>query len=492
MRIHCPAVVRQRLRSSRPRPWHAFIAPFVLLWAGCDLLPRVAVKPQGETVTSESGSNVEVAISLLKQPTTALEVYAVSSNEQEGVVSAPVRFEPADWQSAKTIRVTGVDDATSDGDTRYDVSVYAHSTSGGHPWLVARLHFVNKDNDAFIFEPIGDLPGGETSSTVADVSADGGVVVGWSGAEGGARAVRFTHDGLVGLDGPDGRAEAISPDGHLIVGSVSDARFETGRAAAAFAPGENFQLIANPPQPGVDTGLLLYFVDATAVADDGLVWGTCIQYAAYGEPIACRKAPGGPVDLALGSFVYAVDEARHFSGEANAERHAPPSSRAIYDGSALPFPINLLCDPPTGCHAGAYDFSADGTVVVGTASIPTSPPPSSGLYQTAFVYTTSEGMVALPDLDGGERTSAAYAVSKDGRIIAGYGNDERGQQAVLWIDRRPRALEDIVLDAGGCLPEGWSLREVRAMSSDGRVLVGNGINAAGDPEGFRLTLSAAL
>jgi hypothetical protein len=60
---------------------------------------------------------------------------------------------------------------------------------------------------------------------------------------------------------------------------------------------------------------------------------------------------------------------------------------------------------------------------------------------------------------------------------------------VPWIDREPRALEDILLDASLTLPEGWTLRELRAVSSDGTTLVGNGIDAAGDRAGFRVTLA---
>jgi uncharacterized membrane protein len=101
-------------------------------------------------------------------------------------------------------------------------------------------------------------------------------------------------------------------------------------------------------------------------------------------------------------------------------------------------------------------------------------------------------MLRLADIEGGEQASGAYAVDATGRLIAGFGTSADGQQALVWVDRRPVLLEDALLQAGGSLPAGWTLREVRAMSSDGRVLAGNGTNPDGNPEGFRVLLPSAL
>jgi hypothetical protein len=71
--------------------------------------------------------------------------------------------------------------------------------------------------------PLGDLPGGMTSSGAAAVSADGGVIVG-HGTGDEERAVRWTHDGsawsLDELPLPDGASAAldVSADGDVIVG----------------------------------------------------------------------------------------------------------------------------------------------------------------------------------------------------------------------------------------------------------------------------------
>ncbi|HEY6881756.1 MAG TPA: hypothetical protein VI299_27200 [Polyangiales bacterium] len=463
--------------TSRYSGLRALSSACALALLACSGTPRVEVRPLEGTTTSESGGIVRLTVWLSDAPASPIEVRAVSSDETEGKASAPIVFDATNYNQRQALYVRGVDDGIHDGDIGYDVDIYARPTSSDHSWLVRRLHLVNRDDDIPVFEALGHLPDA-ISSVATSVSADGSVVVGSSGAQ----AFRWTTQGMIGLGGPEGRAEAVSPDGRKIVGSVADSRFEKGRAAASFAEGQPFQLLAEPPQPGPDAGLLLYFVDATVVLDDGTAYGTCIQYGAYGEPLGCTKAAA--LMLAAGSYLYAAD-GEHYAGAQNAERHAPFSSWALFDGQRLPYPAHVLCDPPTGCQAAVRGFSAGGDVLVGTSLLPVSGMP---LREFALRFSTVEGTTLLGDLDGGELASGAYAVSQDGKVIAGYGNDERGKQAVLWIDRMPRALEDVVLDGGGELPAGWSLREIRALSSDGRVLVGNGVNPEGNDEAFRVTL----
>jgi probable HAF family extracellular repeat protein len=463
--------------------------PFVLALAlaGCEQMPRVEVRPVNGTTTTEGGATAKWVVWLANRPATSVEVRAVSSNENEGKVSAPVVFDATNYREQQAFYVTGVDDSVHDGDVSYDVDIFARSTEqpDEEEWLVTRLHLVNRDDDVPMFEPITHLPGGATESYASDVSADGSVVVGWSGGAAPDQAFRWTSQGIVGLGGSASRAEAISPDGTKIVGSVADARFEKGRAAASFTAGQPFQLFAGPPVPGPGTGQLLYFVEAAVALDDGTVFGTCIQYAAYGEPLGCKFKTA--LEQIGGSRIFAADDA-HYAGTQQAERHAPSSSYALYDGGGVGYPPQVRCYPYTGCQAAIRDFSAGGEVLVGTSLLPLGGLP---LREFALRYSAVEGSTTLPDLEGGELASGAFAISTDGRVIGGYGSDERGRQATLWIDRMPRALEDVLLDEGATLPDGWSLREIRALSRDGRVLVGNGVNPEGVAQAFRVTLRTA-
>jgi probable HAF family extracellular repeat protein len=112
------------------------------------------------------------------------------------------------------------------------------------------------------------------------------------------------------------------------------------------------------------------------------------------------------------------------------------------------------------------------------------------LFERAFVYTAEGRMVQLPNLDeGDEAQSGALAISADGRVIGGFSTTSRGREATVWIDRTPVLLEDLLSESGQEVPAGWVLQEVRAITSDARVFVGNALNAAGRPEGFRVALA---
>ena len=59
------------------------------------------------------------------------------------------------------------------------------------------------------------------------------------------------------------------------------------------------------------------------------------------------------------------------------------------------------------------------------------------------------------------------------------------------LERRQELLDRIV-DAGGQVPAGWALEEVRAVSVDGRTFAGNGLNPSGHSEAFRVVFQAPL
>jgi probable HAF family extracellular repeat protein len=76
-----------------------------------------------------------------------------------------------------------------------------------------------------------------------------------------------------------------------------------------------------------------------------------------------------------------------------------------------------------GVGSGAYDVSADGSVIVGDSA------DASGQAR-AFRWTAADGMQNLSALYAGSVGSGSYlafahAISADGRHIAGYGYNER-------------------------------------------------------------------
>jgi uncharacterized membrane protein len=129
-------------------------------------------------------------------------------------------------------------------------------------------------------------------------------------------------------------------------------------------------------------------------------------------------------------------------------------------------------DPLSSSFASATN--ADGSVVVGSEY--------SGENYVGFRWTLQTGMVALDSLPGDARAEA-QGVSADGKLIVGRGsvnpNLFRTQgHALLWDDAHGVRRLDAVLTELGVDTGGVSLIELVGVSADGKVLVGNGIDAS--------------
>jgi large repetitive protein len=125
-------------------------ADLVLLNADDDAAGIAVGAPSG-TVTSETGTQVTFAVLLASQPTADVTLPLASSDASEGAVSpASVTFTPADWNVARVVTVTGVNDAGVDGDQAYAVAIGpASSGDAGYQGRdPADLLFTNTDDDA--------------------------------------------------------------------------------------------------------------------------------------------------------------------------------------------------------------------------------------------------------------------------------------------------------------------------------------------------------
>ena len=87
--------------------------------------------------------------------------------------------------------------------------------------------------------------------------------------------------------------------------------------------------------------------------------------------------------------------------------------------------------------------------------------------------------------------SAALAISDDGLVIVGKGETDAGNEAFIW-DRfnGMRSLLGVLSVDHGIDLTGWQLSEATDVSSDGRVVVGTGVNPSGFDEAWRVTLPA--
>ena len=152
-----------------------------------DDVAGIAVTPITALVTSEDGGQAQFSLSLAAEPAVPVTIALASSNTGEGTVDpASVTFTPAAWNEAKTITVTGVDDALTDGDQTYTIITTTQTEDPNFAAIDPQdVALVNKDNDtgSIVVSPTSGLhtteAGGTDSFTVvlgsqpiADVTID--------------------------------------------------------------------------------------------------------------------------------------------------------------------------------------------------------------------------------------------------------------------------------------------------------------------------------
>jgi len=333
------------------------------------------------------------------------------------------------------------------------------------------------------FTGVGDLAGGEETSAAYGVSADGNVAVGHSVSASGLEAFRWTAaGGIVGLGSLQGEqfgfhssARGASADGSVVVG-YSDSEL---------ASAEAFRWTAAGGMEGLGSLMPNSTSEATAVSADGsVVVGNAT--ASSGERLAqmafrWTESAGmvrlgwfpGPVSV--GSWATAV------SADGSVVVGAGDLFVAFSSGSeafrwTLPGGMARLGTLPRRLFSWAEAVSVDGSVVVGR--IEWGPP------RTGFRWTSQTGIVDLGTLPGAQVTSA-LGVSADGSTIVGFSAAAFELDAVLWTPSDGmRRLKEVLLEEGAAEVAGWRLNFARGISSDGRTIVGDGLNPSGRLEGW--------
>jgi probable HAF family extracellular repeat protein len=131
----------------------------------------------------------------------------------------------------------------------------------------------------------------------------------------------------------------------------------------------------------------------------------------------------------------------------------------------------------------AHGVSADGSVVAGSST--------SRVFTQAFRWTQETGMVELGTLPGGSCISNASAVSADGSVIVGEAYGEAGLEAFIWeANHGMRSVRQVLVSQFGlgARLRGWKLRSATAVSPDGTVIVGYGLNPSGNREAWIASL----
>src|SRR6185503_14309533 len=125
---------------------------------------------------TEAGGTATFTIVLRSQPTANVVIPVATNDASEGLASvANVTFTTSNWNVAKTVVVTGADDAVDDGDVAYGITLGAATSSDPRYAAMdpADVALTNVDNDTagIIVTPVAGLStteaGGTASFTVA-------------------------------------------------------------------------------------------------------------------------------------------------------------------------------------------------------------------------------------------------------------------------------------------------------------------------------------
>src|SRR2546425_4428758 len=130
----------------------------------------ITVIPTSGLTTTEGGGTATFTIALATQPTANVTIGLSSSDLTEGTVApASLTFTPANWNTAQTVTVSGVDDFGVDGNVAYTiVTAAATSADGSYSGLnAADANVTNTDNDTagFAVAPTSGLTTTESGGT---------------------------------------------------------------------------------------------------------------------------------------------------------------------------------------------------------------------------------------------------------------------------------------------------------------------------------------
>ena len=123
--------------------------------------PGISVNPNTGLFSSENGDAATFNISLAAEPANRVTINLSSSDTGEGTVSpSSVSFLPANWNTPRTVTVTGQDDAFIDGDIPYTiiVSPAISNDPSYNDWDPEDVSVINRDNENDPFDFYFYLP----------------------------------------------------------------------------------------------------------------------------------------------------------------------------------------------------------------------------------------------------------------------------------------------------------------------------------------------
>lgn len=304
--------------------------------------------------------------------------------------------------------------------------------------------------------------GGDSGSLAWDISADGQVIVGSIATNSGFRPFRWTRDtGYEILSNISGGAYSVSADGQVVVGFL-------GSPNIAFRWTEGTGVTLLPTLTDLTHSARAVSADGSIVAGVGT-----IRTSTGSSPRAVIWTAEGIRTI----IPNRASQAFGISADGNAVVGFTLGTIALATAFRWT-PEGGLEEIGTlgGLVSIGWDISADGSTVVGQAS-------NEDGQQRAFRWRADTGIQDLGVLGG--RSSIAYGVNHDGSAVFGMSYDSQERvRAFMWTESE--GMQDLNEVFADVLTDGSVLVSVRAVSLDGRYLVGWGDRPNGRREAFVL------
>ncbi|MBA4106851.1 MAG: hypothetical protein C0485_13955 [Pirellula sp.] len=320
--------------------------------------------------------------------------------------------------------------------------------------LVAALLSANSVSaEPAYFTGLGILPG-LTGSSAVDISGDGSIVVGNTEL---GQAFRWTRDGgMVGLSEPgvNSSVNRISNDGSTVLGQSGNSyAYWQQQTGLTILPLKTYE--EEIADLSGDGGIIAFYKHMWTQSG-GLIGSPNEMH------ISAMSLDGKTLTGWDGSLKPASADGYIWSQQGGVKEFGPPYPEQFH-----------LTDP--------HRFSANGKVVVGDGLVKPNGP--FGVLR----WDEQTGLTNLGLLPDGRRpTSRNYSradISEDGSVIVGAGGVRRDLN-YAWIWRESHGVEElseVLVNEFGLASQlaGWRFSEARAVSNDGRTIVGTGQNPAG-------------
>lgn len=336
------------------------------------------------------------------------------------------------------------------------------------------------------FIPLGYLDSTNFESVATGVSNDGSVISGYVDSISGMQGFYWNKDtGMQGIGilypfilNSESAALGVSDNGKVLVGWATTLKSnQLSKMATRWTVENGFSTVVGPYSLLQDAGYDGVMVSGRQGSDEsfygGVLWqnNTAIKsYVLSGHRFDARA-------ISADIPVIALSDSYVLGGEFNARSF-------LWDARVSG--LVTIADLPGGSlypqFITAEDISVNGKVVVGVSE-------GENGYE-AFRWTQASGTQGLGTLSGFS-SSHARGVSANGKIIVGdvYNNINDGRAFIYTANNGLQDLQSVLESKLSLNLTGWRLDKASAISANGMVIVGEGVNPQGKLEAWRVDIS---